>query len=71
MFVTTSTWDGRLGQGGNPITLAAIDALCMADSNKPADGGTYKAMFTTTTAGQTRIACTTASCSTGAGENTN
>jgi len=71
MFVTTSVWNGQLGQGGTPITLAAIDALCMADSNKPAGGGTYKAMFASTTAGQTRIACTTASCSGGAGENTN
>ncbi|MEI6092841.1 MAG: DUF1554 domain-containing protein, partial [bacterium] len=71
MFVTTSTWNGQLGQGGSPITLAAIDALCMADSNKPAGGATYKAMFTTTTAGQTRVACTTGSCSTGATENTN
>ena len=71
MFVTTSTWNGQLGQGGSPITLAAIDALCMADANKPAGGGTYKAMFATTTAGQTRRACTTTNCAGGTGENVN
>ena len=71
MFVTASTWNGQLGQGGAQITLAAIDALCTADANKPA-GGTYKAMFTTTTAGQVRIACLTPNCDEGgAGENTN
>ncbi|MCX6112920.1 MAG: DUF1554 domain-containing protein, partial [Proteobacteria bacterium] len=71
IFVTASGWDGRLGQGGAAITLAAIDALCMADANKPTDGGTYKAMFATAGAGQVRTACTTSSCSTGAGENVN
>ena len=71
IFVTAGTWNGQLGQGGAAITLAAIDALCMADANKPAGGGTYKAMFTTTTAGQRRIACTTEDCSAGIGENEN
>ena len=70
MFVTSSTWNGQLGQGGT-ITLAAIDALCMADANKPAGGGTYKAMFSSTTAGQTRRACTTSNCAGGTAENVN
>ena len=50
--------------GSNGIEEA--DALCAADSNKPASG-TYKAMIVD---GANRVACTTANCGTGTGEHT-
>jgi len=44
IFVTATTTNG--GLGATPaLAIAAADALCMADANKPAGGGTYKALL--------------------------
>lgn len=53
IFVTDSTPTGNVG------SIAAADALCMADANYPAGSGTFKAMFVD---GTNRRACTSASC---------
>lgn len=58
-FVTASNTDGNLGG------IAGADNLCDIDPNKPSGGGTYKAMIVDGTA---RVACTTANCSGGLGE---
>ncbi|HLD45750.1 MAG TPA: DUF1554 domain-containing protein, partial [bacterium] len=59
IFVTDATYNGNLGG------VAGADALCEADANKPATG-TYKALIVD---GVARVACTTANCGGGAGEN--
>ena len=61
IFTTASTTaNGILGQTWNDI-----DNLCMADSNKPNDGLTYKAMLVGDNNGVQRQACTSANCTTG------
>ena len=55
LFVTAAGYNGNLGG------VSGADAKCMADANKPSDGKTYKAMLTD---GSTRIACTSANCTT-------
>ena len=67
IFVTASSSTGDLGG------IAGADAKCQSDTNKPADGRTYKALISvnTGTAATSRIACTSANCTTGgAGEHT-
>ena len=62
MFVT-SPFLANSGNFGATAAqaLVGVDAYCMADTNKPAGGGTYKAMFGTSL----RRACTSANCSSG------
>jgi hypothetical protein len=50
IFITNTTTTGNIG------SIAAADAICMADANKPADAATYKAMIVD---GTSRVACTT------------
>jgi len=65
-FVTAATYSGDIKTtGGKANAIASADSLCMADANKPAGGGTYKAMLVD---GVNRVACTTANCGGGAGE---
>ena len=59
-FVTTAAFNGDIKTaGGQTTAIASADALCMADTNKPAGGGTYKAMLVD---GTNRVACTSALC---------
>lgn len=58
IFVTNS--NATLNAG-----ISGLDANCANDVNKPAGGGTYKAMVAD---GTNRRACTTANCSGGTGE---
>ncbi len=59
-FVTAATYNGDIKTaGGKANAIASADSLCMADANKPAGGGTYKAMLSDIT---TRAACTTPNC---------
>jgi hypothetical protein len=52
--------------GTAAAALAAADAACMSDANKPSGGGIYKALL----ASSVRRACTSANCgSSGIGEN--
>ncbi|MEI7013459.1 DUF1554 domain-containing protein [Leptospira licerasiae] len=60
MFATTNA-GGMTKNGG----IAGVDNNCSTDANKPAGGGTYKALVTD---GVNRRACTTASCSGGTSE---
>ena len=55
IFITAATTTGNIG------SIAAADALCAADANKP-DAGTYKAMIVD---GPNRQACTSAGCTVG------
>lgn len=48
--------------------ISGLDSNCSSDSNKPAGGGTYKALVSD---GTNRRACTTANCGTGTGEHIN
>lgn len=53
LFVTSSSYNGNLG---GPT---GADTKCNADSNKPADGSTYKAVLSDAAS---RMACSTANC---------
>ena len=65
-FVTAATFTGDIQTAGGQATgIASADALCMADTNKPAGSSTYKAMLVD---GTNRVACTTALCSGGTSE---
>ena len=65
-FVTAATFNGDIQTAGGQATgIASADALCMADTNKPADSSTYKAMLVD---GTNRVACTTSLCSGGTSE---
>jgi len=65
-FVTAVTFSGYIKTtGGKANAVASADSLCMTDANKPAGGGTYKAMLVD---GVNRVACTTANCSGGVSE---
>ncbi len=68
IFVTSTVTQGNLIGG-----ISGADAICMADANKPSGSSTYRAMLVldTGTSATSRIACTTADCSGGIGENTN
>ncbi len=59
-FITNSTFTGDLGG------IAGADAKCNSDANKP-NSSSYKAFIVD---GTNRVACTTASCSTGTIEHT-
>lgn len=61
IFVTSSQYNGNLGG------ITGADTKCNADSSKPADGSTYKAILVD---GTNREACTTSNCSGGPGEHT-
>ena len=65
IFVTATTYTGSLYGGGPGVSQ--IDAKCNSDSNRPDTNVTYKALIGV---GSRREACTTANCSTGAGEHT-
>jgi hypothetical protein len=66
IFITAATTTGNIKGSSSGTDIAAADALCAADTNKP-DDGTYKAMIVS---GTTRRACTTIACSGGGtGEN--
>jgi hypothetical protein len=65
-FVTNATFDGNILVAGSHATaIANADALCMADINKPAGGGVYKALLVD---GTNRCACTTTRCGGGTSE---
>ena len=72
IFISATTHNGNFAGGadnsGTPAAaIAGADALCNgADANKPAGGGTYKAMLVNSA----RVACTTDNCSGGVGEHT-
>lgn len=53
MFVTANSYNGNLGG------VTGADSLCNADTNKPNDGSTYKAVITDAT---NRVACSNANC---------
>jgi hypothetical protein len=57
LFVSATTQNGNWGATA-AAAKTAMDAACMADANKPADGGTYKALVVSSV----RTACTSASC---------
>ncbi|MBX7057919.1 MAG: DUF1554 domain-containing protein [Leptospirales bacterium] len=60
MFATTAGGGATKNAG-----IAGLDNNCATDGNKPSGGGTYRALVSD---GTNRRACTTASCSGGAGE---
>ncbi|MBE7440021.1 MAG: DUF1554 domain-containing protein [Spirochaetales bacterium] len=60
MFATTAAAGATKNAG-----IAGLDNNCATDANKPAGGGTYKALVTDGTA---RRACTTPNCSSGTSE---
>ena len=64
VFVTTATTQGTIGG------IAAADAFCQGDSNKPGSppGATYRALLVD---GAGRYACLTPNCGGGAAENLN
>lgn len=66
MFVTNATHSGVFGVS-QTSAIAAADALCASDSNKPLGGGTYKALFVNSQ----RRACTTPNCGGGVSEHLN
>jgi hypothetical protein len=67
-FVTAATFDGDIKTaGGQSTAIASADALCMADTNKPAGGGTYKALLVDEI---NRRACSTTRCAGGTSEHT-
>jgi hypothetical protein len=59
IFVSATTTEGNFG------SIAAADSICANDANKPAGGGTYKAMVVK---GTDRRACSTDNCSGGIAE---
>ena len=63
IYVTDGTTDGLIGAGG----IAAADAFCMADANRPASVTNADAFLTDGPVG-VRIPCTTANCGGGPGE---
>lgn len=63
IFQTNSTYDGDL-VGSASTGISGSDVKCNADTNKPTDGSTYKAILTDATnrtACSTTVNCTTAS----------